>query len=132
MLDHLSSLPSILGASSSSLHTLSLKRRPHPAALVPGSHHLARYPIEGVVEPRPLDSRALDALVERGEAGDGERRREWRVLEVDLFSVDVEALRRLLDGATGLRRLQILFDSPFRNLVRRFLFSFPGSGATQH
>ncbi|TNY22920.1 hypothetical protein DMC30DRAFT_444842 [Rhodotorula diobovata] len=117
VLDHLSSLPSILGASSSSLHTLSLKRRPHPAALVPGSHHLARYPIEGVVEPRPLDSRALDALVERGEAGDGERRREWRVLEVDLFSVDVEALRRLLDGATGLRRLQILFDSPFRNLL---------------
>ncbi|KPV73676.1 uncharacterized protein RHOBADRAFT_54868 [Rhodotorula graminis WP1] len=121
VVDHLSSLPAILGLDGSSLHTLSVTRRPHPCALVPGSHHLARYPIEPVVEPRPLGAKAIDALVERDELQqlqqDGDKTREWRVLELDLFSLDSDGLKRVLDGAPHLQRLQILFDSPFRNLL---------------
>ncbi|GAA5827381.1 hypothetical protein JCM3770_000545 [Rhodotorula araucariae] len=112
VVDHLASLPAILGADSSSLHTLSITRRPHPAALLPGSHHTARYPIEGVVEPRALGTKAIDALVEREDGG-----REWRVLELDLFSLDLDGLKRVLEGAPGLQRLQVLFDGPFRSLL---------------
>ncbi|GAA5840617.1 hypothetical protein JCM9279_007382 [Rhodotorula babjevae] len=116
--DHLASLPAILGLDASSLHMLSVTRRPHPCALVPGSHHLARYPIEPVVEPRPLGAKAIDALVERDELQQQDvKAREWRVLELDLFSLDAEGLKRVLDGAPHLQRLQILFDSPFRNVL---------------
>ncbi|BGP42089.1 hypothetical protein JCM10449v2_006091 [Rhodotorula kratochvilovae] len=112
VVDHLASLPAILGADSSSLHTLSITRRPHPLALLPGSHHTARYPIEGVVEPRVLGKKAIDALTEREAGG-----REWRVLELDLFSLDLDGLKRVLEGAPALQRLQVLLDSPFRNLL---------------
>ncbi|GAA6007291.1 uncharacterized protein JCM10292_003969 [Rhodotorula paludigena] len=132
VLDHLASLPSILGSFSSSLHTLSITRRPHPAALVPGSHHLARYPIEPVVEPRALPAAAIDAIAEHGE---GER--AWRVLELDLFALDAAGLKKVLEGAPALQRLKVLFDDSFRNvlalgpsfaacpLLRSFLVSIP-------
>ncbi|GAA6043988.1 hypothetical protein JCM8097_003426 [Rhodosporidiobolus ruineniae] len=132
VLDHLSSLPSLL--SSSSLTTLHLTRRlPSPAALLPGSHQLARFPIDPVVQPQQakltLGKRELDALAERGDA--------WRSLELDLFRVDHDGVRRILETCTGLRRLKVLYDAPFRNLLtltasfssvpslRHFLVSIP-------
>lgn len=94
---------------------------------MPGSHHLARYPIDGVLEPRPFETRDLDALVEQDEsltAATAAARREWQELRVDLFKVDQEQLKRILEGCPKLRRLKVMFDGPFRNLVCSFAHIF--------
>ncbi|BGP18452.1 hypothetical protein JCM10213_003185 [Rhodosporidiobolus nylandii] len=127
-LDHLSSLPSLL--SSSSLHTLTLGRKvPHPAALLPGSHQLARFPIDPVLAPRVLGKQEIDAIAERGDA--------WKTLELDLFKVDTDGLKSLLEAAPEVKRLKVMFDGPFRNILtlttsfssahslRHFLLSIP-------
>ncbi|GAA5899812.1 hypothetical protein JCM6882_005441 [Rhodosporidiobolus microsporus] len=127
-LDHLSSLPALL--TSSSLTHLSLTRRvPHPAALLPGSHQLARYPVDPVLQPRTLGKKELEALGERGDA--------WESLELDLFKVDMDGVKKILDNCSGLKRLKVMLDDPFRNvlnltasfacvpLLRHFLVAIP-------
>ncbi|GAA6026186.1 hypothetical protein JCM8202_003499 [Rhodotorula sphaerocarpa] len=121
VLDHFASLSALLAPENSNLRSLALTRiLPSPRASVPGSHHLARYPIDGVLEPRPFETRDLDALVEQGEsltAATAAAGREWQELEVDLFKVDQEQLKRTLEGCPKLRRLKVMFDGPFRNLL---------------
>ncbi|GAA6010674.1 hypothetical protein JCM10207_007800 [Rhodosporidiobolus poonsookiae] len=134
VLDHLASLPSLL--TSSSLTSLTLSRRvPHPSALLPGSHQPARFPIDPVVSPRTLGKKEVAALVERAEA--------WENLELDLFAVDQDGLRKILENCTSLRRLRVLFDGPFRNILtldkafasaqalRHFLVSIPPDHAPE-
>ncbi|GAA5837451.1 hypothetical protein JCM11251_002109 [Rhodosporidiobolus azoricus] len=133
-LDHLSSLPSLL--TSSSLTTLSLTRRvPHPAALLPGSHQLARYPMDAVLQPRQLGKKELAALGERGDA--------WECLELDLFKVDMDGVKKILESCGGLKRLKIMLDDHFRNvlnltasfasvpLLRHFLVAIPPEHAQE-
>ncbi|CEQ42868.1 SPOSA6832_04730 [Sporobolomyces salmonicolor] len=116
VLDHLSSLPDLL--SSSSLTSISLSRKPHPGAFIPGSHHLARYPIDGALAPRRLGDKEIAALCEKGS--------DWRELELDLFLLDGDGLKKIMDACTGLVRLKVLFDAPFKNLhLRHFLVSIP-------
>ncbi|GAA5985918.1 hypothetical protein JCM10908_006331 [Rhodotorula pacifica] len=116
VLDHLSSLSSLLAPSNSNLHTLALTRLlPSPNAAVPGSHHLSRYPIDPVLEPRTLGEKDLEALISRAEDGGGAR--EWERLELDLFKVEQDQLKKILEGCPKMRRLKVLLDAPFRNLL---------------
>ncbi|GAA5980997.1 hypothetical protein JCM11641_001424 [Rhodosporidiobolus odoratus] len=122
VLDHLSSLPSLL--SSSSLTHLTLTRRvPHPAALLPGSHQLARYPIDPVMAPRMLGKKEIEALRERGDC--------WKVLELDLFRVDMEGLKEVLEAVSGVERLKVMLDGPFRNILT-LTTSFTATPSLRH
>ncbi|GAA5874402.1 hypothetical protein JCM3774_005027 [Rhodotorula dairenensis] len=124
LLDHLASLEHLVSPTNSSLRSLALTRTVASRnALVPGSHHLARYPIDPALEPRALADRDLDALVggkgqdlRGGGPGPGPAR-EWESLELDLFKVEPDQLKRLLEGCPRLKRLRVLFDAPFRNLL---------------
>lgn len=51
----------------------------------------------------------VEALLERGE--------EWRNLELDMWKVGAEELKKIMEGCSGLVRLKVLFDAPFRTLV---------------
>lgn len=59
--------------------------------------------------PKPLPEALRDAIVERGT--------EWKELNIDLFAVDVESLKKIMDACVGLTDLKVLFDAPFRSLV---------------
>ncbi|GAA5859410.1 hypothetical protein JCM1840_004601 [Sporobolomyces johnsonii] len=121
VLDHLASLPDLL--SSSSLTSISLSRKPHPGAFIPGSHHLARYPIDGALAPRRLGEKEVAALCEKGA--------DWRELDLDLFLLDGDALKKIMDACTGLVRLKVLFDAPFKNLLT-LSSSFAGCQQLRH
>ncbi|KWU42964.1 hypothetical protein RHOSPDRAFT_35467 [Rhodotorula sp. JG-1b] len=133
LLDHLASLSHLLLSPNSGLEHLALTRvvagtgaaagdGKGKAALVPGSHHLARYPIDPALDPRllTLSEKDLDALVgngtEGGEGGEGGGR-EWRRLELDLFRIEQDQLKRILEGCPKLKSLKVMFDAPFRNLL---------------
>lgn len=144
LLDHLASLSHLVDPFNSQLEHLALTRvvaddggggkgKGKGKALVPGSHHLARYPIDPALDPRSLtlSEKDLDALVGNGGGGGGEGGngggggREWRRLELDLFRLEQDQLKRILEGCPKLKSLKVLFDAPFRNLVsspRRVLF----------
>ncbi|KAG0656273.1 hypothetical protein C6P46_000341 [Rhodotorula mucilaginosa] len=128
LLDHLASLSHLVDASNSELEHLALTRivagDGKGKALVPGSHHLARYPIDPVLDPRSLTlgEKDLDALVGVGGGGnegggEGGGGREWRKLELDLFRIEQDQLKRILEGCTKLKSLKVMFDAPFRNLL---------------
>jgi len=112
-LDHLQSLPSLL--SLASLTSFTLSRKLHPACQIPGSHHLARYPIDPLLNPRKITTKELEAITDEG----GKR---WRELDLDFVVVDQEQLKKVLEKCTQLRKLKVCFDGEFKNLV-----SFPVS-----
>jgi hypothetical protein len=108
-LDHLLSLPSAL--STSSLTTVIVSRKPDPGALIPSRHHHSRFPVDQVMVPKPVGDELVEALLERGD--------EWRVLELDLWKMGSDELKKIMEGCAGLIKMKILFDAPFRGLVSR-------------
>lgn len=109
--DHLLSLPSAI--SDSTLTSLTVSRRCHPGALIPGKHHHSRFPVDQIMVPKELSKELLDALLERAD--------EWRSLNLDMWKIGVEDLKKLMDSCSGLVKLKVLFDEPFRGLVSRLL-----------
>jgi hypothetical protein len=61
------------------------------------------------VVPRELPEGALRAIVAKGAA--------WRTLDLDLFEVSPDALKRVLEAGTDLSALKVMFAAPFRHLV---------------
>lgn len=117
VLDHLSSLPSVLTPSGGpGLKRLIVSRKVRPDALVPGSHHLASNPIDPVLDPSKwvlnASSHEVEAICE-----DGKR---WELIEMDLWAMDPGAVKRVLEECAGVRKVKVLLDAPFRNLVRPF------------
>ncbi|GAA5996442.1 hypothetical protein JCM5350_007983 [Sporobolomyces pararoseus] len=114
ILDHLQSFPDLLSVPS--LTSFTLSRKVHRESLVPGSHHLARHPIDSLLVPRKLTRQELEAIIgsEGGGGGDGKR---WIDLDLDLVLVDGDSLKKLLENCTELRWLKVCFDSQFKNLL---------------
>lgn len=59
--------------------------------------------------PRELPEGALRAIVAKGAL--------WRTLDLDLFEVSPDALKRILEAGTDLSALKVMFAAPFRHLV---------------
>ena len=131
-LDHLQSLPSLLSVAS--LTSFTLSRKLHPACLVPGSHHLPRYPIDPLLNPRKITEKELKAITEEEDA------KRWKELDLDLVLVDQDQLKKILENCTELTRLKVCFDGEFKNLVRslpppQYLFhrtEFVGDSYSSH
>ncbi|BGP01981.1 hypothetical protein RTG_02305 [Rhodotorula toruloides ATCC 204091] len=114
VLDHLSSLSSILTPTGGpGLKRLTVSRKVRPEAVVPGSHHLASNPIDPVLDPSKwvltASSSEIEAICE-----DGKR---WESLELDLWAMDGGAVKRVLEECAGVRKVKVLLDAPFRNLL---------------
>ncbi|BGO93565.1 hypothetical protein NBRC10512_000701 [Rhodotorula toruloides] len=127
VLDHLSSLSSILTpAGGPGLKRLTVSRKVRPEALVPGSHHLASNPIDPTLDPSKwvltAPSPEIEAICE-----DGKR---WKSLELDLWAMDGGAVKRVLEECAGVRKVKVLLDAPFRNLLT-LGSSFAASSALQ-
>ena len=88
---------------------LTVARKPAPTCLVIGDHTKGRNPIDLVVAPRALPEAALKAIVAKGAA--------WRTLDLDLFEVAPEVLKRILEAGTDLSALKVMFAAPFKHLV---------------
>lgn len=65
--------------------------------------------MDHVMVPKPVGEELVEALLERGEA--------WRVLELDLWKMGSDELKKIMEGCAGLIKMKILFDAPFRGLV---------------
>ncbi|GAA5897255.1 uncharacterized protein JCM6883_006632 [Sporobolomyces salmoneus] len=118
ILDHLQSLPSLL-SSVPTLDTFVLSRRIHPESLVPGSHHVARHPIDPLFVPRKLTRQELNAIISPADGGGGNESggKRWKELNLDLVLVDGESLKKLLENCTELRKLKVCFDNQFKHLL---------------
>lgn len=115
VLDHLcqSSLAAL--ASNPGLVNLTIARKPTPTCHVIGDHAKGRHPIDPSVAPRPLPEGALKAIVAKGA--------RWGTLDLDLFELSPEALKRILEAGTELSALKVLFGAPFKHLVRNLRWS---------
>ncbi|GEM10637.1 hypothetical protein Rt10032_c11g4654 [Rhodotorula toruloides] len=114
VLDHLFSLSSILTPTGGpGLKRLTVSRKVRLEALVPGSHHLATNPIDPALDPSKwvltASSPEIEAICE-----DGKR---WECLEMDLWTMDGGAVKRVLEECAGVRKVKVLLDAPFRNLL---------------
>lgn len=134
VLDHLQSIPHLV-SSVATLDSFTMSRRLHPESLVPGSHHVARHPVDSLLVPRKIGSQELDAITGQSENLDSGAKhgrqtggKRWRELNLDLVLVDSDALKKLLESCTEMRRLQVCFDNDFKHLVSTiFSFSFSSS-----
>ncbi|GAA5952157.1 hypothetical protein JCM3765_005211 [Sporobolomyces pararoseus] len=114
ILDHLQSLPDLLSVPS--LTSFTLSRKLHRESLVPGSHHLARHPMDTLLTPRKLTRQELEAIIGSGGGGSAEAKR-WIDLDLDLVLIDGDSLKKLLENCTELRWMKVCFDSQFKNLL---------------
>lgn len=109
MTDHLQSLASAIPTSS--LTSLAVSRKCDPGALVPSKHHYSRYPVDPMMAAKELSKEMLGAILERGD--------EWQSLNLDMWKIGTEDLKKLMDGCSSLIKLKVLFNEPFRGVVRR-------------
>lgn len=109
MLDHLSPCSFKALVSSPGLVNLTVARKPQDGCLLIGDHTTGRFPIDPAVTPRALPEDVLAAIAEGGA--------KWKTLDLDLFELGPDALKKVLEAAPELTRLKVMLASPFKNLV---------------
>lgn len=110
LIDHLCQSGLAALASNPRLVHLTVARKPTPTCLVIGDHARGRSPIDPVVAPQALPEGALKAIVSKGPA--------WRTLDLDLFELSPDGLKRVLEAGTEMSALKVMFGAPFKHLVR--------------
>lgn len=91
------------------LTSLSVLRKPHPEALLPGQHNYAVYTPDQLLAPRPLPESWLTPLLTKGI--------EWQELGLDLYTLELASLKKVMEYCTKLNKLQVSFEGEFRTLV---------------
>jgi len=109
VLDHLSPSGLAALAYNPNLVNLTLARKPASTCLLLGHHAKGRHPIDPTLTPHALPEQALKAIVTKGPA--------WRTLDLDLFELSPEALKRVLEAGTSVSALKVMFGAPFKQLV---------------